>query len=94
VLFGESGPELERLFRDAGLVTTARADTLDAAVATAAGLARDARQAREARGNGDAHATATVLLSPAAASFDMFDDYEARGRAFKAAVARLVEDRR
>jgi UDP-N-acetylmuramoylalanine--D-glutamate ligase len=93
VLIGESGPELERLFRDAGLATTARADTLDAAVATAAGLARDARQARVARGNGDAHATATVLLSPAAASFDMFDDYEARGRAFKAAVARLVEDR-
>jgi UDP-N-acetylmuramoylalanine--D-glutamate ligase len=93
VLIGESGPELERLFRDAGLETTARADTLDSAVATAAMLARDARQARVARGNGDAHATATVLLSPAAASFDMFDDYEARGRAFKAAVARLVEDR-
>ena len=30
---------------------------------------------------------ATVLLSPAAASFDMFPDYTARGRAFKAAVA-------
>ena len=27
-----------------------------------------------------------MLLSPAAASFDMFEDYEARGRAFKAAV--------
>jgi UDP-N-acetylmuramoylalanine--D-glutamate ligase len=34
-----------------------------------------------------------VLLSPAAASFDMFEDYEARGRAFKAAVARLAEAR-
>jgi UDP-N-acetylmuramoylalanine-D-glutamate ligase len=33
---------------------------------------------------------ATVLLSPAAASFDMFVDYAARGRAFKSAVARLV----
>jgi len=31
-----------------------------------------------------------VLLSPAAASFDMFEDYEARGHAFKAAVARLA----
>ena len=96
VLIGESGPELERLFRDAGLATTARADSLEAAVATADGLARqslDDRVARAARGGGDAGLTATVLLSPAAASFDMFEDYEARGRAFKAAVAHLAERR-
>nr|WP_122011851.1 UDP-N-acetylmuramoyl-L-alanine--D-glutamate ligase [Maliibacterium massiliense] len=31
----------------------------------------------------------TVLLSPASASFDMFSDYEARGRAFKEIVRRL-----
>ena len=36
---------------------------------------------------------ATVLLSPAAASFDMFVDYAARGRAFKAAVAAIARDR-
>ena len=36
---------------------------------------------------------ATVLLSPAAASFDMFADYAARGRAFKDAVADLVASR-
>jgi UDP-N-acetylmuramoylalanine-D-glutamate ligase len=35
-----------------------------------------------------------VLLSPAAASFDMFIDYAARGRAFKQAVAGLAAERR
>jgi hypothetical protein len=35
-----------------------------------------------------------VVLSPAAASFDMFVDYAARGRAFKAAVRALAEQRR
>jgi UDP-N-acetylmuramoylalanine--D-glutamate ligase len=32
-----------------------------------------------------------VLLAPACASFDMFEDYAARGRAFKDEVRRLVE---
>jgi len=35
-----------------------------------------------------------VVMSPAAASFDMFVDYAARGRAFRAAVAALAERRR
>ena len=82
VLIGESGPELERLFRRAGLARMERAASLEEAVTTASSIARAAGEASDR--------TATVLLSPAAASFDMFEDYEARGRAFKAAVARLA----
>ena len=36
----------------------------------------------------------TVLLAPACASFDMFDDFEHRGRAFKEAVAQLNPESR
>lgn len=88
VLIGESGPQLEALFRAAGLATTARARSMDEAVATADALARETLLDRR---DGD---VATVLLSPAAASFDMFEDYAARGRAFKAAVGGVVERRR
>ena len=84
VLIGESGADMERLFRAAGLETTVRSSSLEAAVAAAHLLAREAVEGTTM--------TATVLLSPAAASFDMFEDYEARGRAFKAAVRRLVEE--
>jgi UDP-N-acetylmuramoylalanine--D-glutamate ligase len=83
VLIGESGPRLESLFRDAGLTESRRASTLDEAVRIGYALARDL---------GDTNAT--VLLSPAAASFDMFEDYAARGRAFKEAVAQLAAERR
>ena len=85
VLIGESGPDLERRFRGAGLARTERAETMDAAVARADALAREALSAA-----GSATGPATVLLSPAAASFDMFVDYAARGRAFIAAVAALA----
>ena len=94
VLIGESGPSLEGLFRDAGLAVTERAATLDDAVRAADRLAREARAALAARHGPAAGAgPATVLLSPAAASFDMFEDYEARGRAFKQSVATLIEER-
>ena len=67
---------------------TERAADLDEAVRRADALARDALAVAPA-GAGPA----TVLLSPAAASFDMFVDYAARGRAFKAAVAALAASR-
>jgi UDP-N-acetylmuramoylalanine--D-glutamate ligase len=38
-----------------------------------------------------APAGGVVLLAPACSSFDMFEDYAARGRAFKAAVKQLQE---
>jgi UDP-N-acetylmuramoylalanine--D-glutamate ligase len=85
VLIGESGPDLETRFRAAGLKRTERAETLEDAVRQADAIAR------EQLGPG-APAPAIVLLSPAAASFDMFEDYAARGRAFKEAVARLATE--
>ena len=85
VVIGESGPHLEGLFRAAGLATVERAGTMDEAVTTADGLARAALGAA-----GTERGPATVLLSPAAASFDMFVDYAARGASFKAAVAALA----
>jgi UDP-N-acetylmuramoylalanine--D-glutamate ligase len=87
VLIGESGPRLEADFRAAGLERTARAATLEQAVRVADTLAREALSLAAGAG------PATVLLSPAAASFDMFEDYAARGRAFKAAVSGLAAER-
>jgi len=59
-----------------GIVEVVRAGTLDAAVKRAAASAQ----------SGD-----VVLLAPACASFDQFDNYEHRGRVFKQTVQALVE---
>ena len=89
VLIGESGPTLEAAL-PGGRPGHRRSapPTSTTAVRRADALARDALAARRP-GAGPA----TVLLSPAAASFDMFVDYAARGRAFKAAVAALAATR-
>ena len=62
----------------AGRVAVERAGSMDDAVRLAAA---------------GAEAGDVVLLSPAAASFDMFVDYAARGDAFRAAVSELEADR-
>jgi UDP-N-acetylmuramoylalanine--D-glutamate ligase len=71
---------LARHAPDVPVTELASTDTgvMDEAVAIAAAAAR----------SGD-----TVLLAPAAQSWDMFRDYPARGDAFAAAVARLADSR-
>jgi UDP-N-acetylmuramoylalanine--D-glutamate ligase len=63
----------------AGRVPVTLPGTLDAAVAAAAADAAASGRPEP-----------VVLLSPACASFDQFPDFEARGRAFVAAVERLA----
>lgn len=88
ILIGETGPALEAAFRSAGLARTERAGTMDDAVRRAATIAAELRA-----GAPEGAEPATVLLSPAAASFDMFADYAARGRAFRSAVAAHLRER-
>ena len=71
VTIGETGEELARRARDAGLRKVERAADLADAVRKAAALATPG---------------SVVLLSPAFTSYDMFRDYEDRGRRFKATV--------
>ncbi len=61
-----------------GKVALSKSGTLEKAVAAAQALARR----RDSR-------NAVVLLSPASASFDQFDNFEARGDAFRALVGAL-----
>ena len=76
MVFGAAGPRIARELREVGgsVPVTLLGGGLDEIVREAAALARP----------GD-----LVLLSPACSSFDMFENYEDRGRRF-AALAREV----
>ncbi|HEX5466265.1 MAG TPA: UDP-N-acetylmuramoyl-L-alanine--D-glutamate ligase [Candidatus Limnocylindrales bacterium] len=102
VLYGESAPLLASALATAGHRHVERVADLTAAVERADAIARDgafgqgpgtAAGADAGRGLADEGLT-TVLLSPAAASFDQYVDYAARGEAFRAAVAGLAQRRR
>ncbi len=75
VLLGATAPQLEQELTEAGYTAVTHAKTLEEAV-------RKARSLAGAGGN--------VLFSPACASFDMFSDYEERGRIFKQIVHDLA----
>jgi len=79
VVIGETADEFAAAFRAAGAQNVERARDLEAAVRSGHAIARD-------MGGG------TVLLSPAAASFDMFVDYAARGTAFKEIVRQIAAE--
>ncbi len=75
VLIGDTAGEIQKRLEEAGFAAYAHAGhDFEKAV-------RMARDMAEPGWN--------VLLSPACASFDMFQDYEQRGRAFKAIVSSL-----
>jgi UDP-N-acetylmuramoylalanine--D-glutamate ligase len=74
VLIGRDAPLIRAVLEDSS-VPLMLAESMDAAVAIA---------------NGQAHAGDAVLMSPACASFDMFDNYEHRAEAFVRAVVDLA----
>ena len=74
VLIGVTADQIERQCRENGYTAIHRAGTFEGAISQCRALAKDGWN---------------VLLSPACASFDMFPDYEARGRIFKELVNEL-----
>jgi UDP-N-acetylmuramoylalanine--D-glutamate ligase len=78
VLMGQTASKIEHALRQEGFHQITMTKSLEEAVDIAASLAQP---------NGN------VLFSPACASFDMFTDYEQRGRVFKHLVRQLVPRR-
>ena len=74
VVIGETANQIEGALKDAGYKNIHRAETFKEAILLC-------KELMENGGN--------VLLSPACASFDMFSDYEQRGRIFKEIVNQL-----
>lgn len=74
VVLGDTAEQIERALRAVGFESILHAKTFEEAVLLARSCAREGEN---------------VLLSPACASFDMFQDYEERGRVFKEIVSRL-----
>lgn len=74
VLIGVTADQIEKTLEDNGFTTILRADSMEDAINKCRTLADEGWN---------------VLLSPACASFDMFSDYEARGRIFKDIVNKL-----
>ncbi len=74
VLMGDTADKIEASLRRAGYGEISRAGDMEEAVALSSSLAQSGWN---------------VLLSPACASFDMFTDFEQRGRVFKEIVGRL-----
>jgi UDP-N-acetylmuramoylalanine--D-glutamate ligase len=78
--------------RDAPLIRQAllQGDTSANMLANGAVVDANSMEAAVALANHRAHAGDAVLMSPACASFDMFDNYEHRARVFCAAVGELA----
>lgn len=94
---GSDYAPLARLVRErcrSVILIGAAAEKIAAAIAGSAQAVR-AQTMEEAveRGFARARAGDVVLLAPACASFDMFNDYEHRGRVFKESVRRLERER-
>lgn len=76
IAIGETGLEIMKILANSGYTGVVKGEK---------DIESIARQARALAQPGD-----VILLSPACASFDMFDNYADRGEKFKAAVLKLV----